>query len=609
MYTTPQPTPAPDPMATADQTALTLYDANVVRAAARAAYAAATGGPSSRIRAARAAIVAAVNSSCVLLTLGDPLVLRAAPSKHFNSGTAIQSQKLSAFQTLAGRLWDGADDADFPEIARGFDDVMRVDDDTPAAKERKIRKHRQELVAIKFGFVWSESIDPRSSYDTCFMPTGCPGAENSPYFNTYTAPGVARGVGDPNGKASKEFQHHIRYRMCGGDAATADWLLQWCAALVQEPGIKTTSALVITGPPGSGKSTSFVEILRKIVGEPWSKTFSDKRAILGKFNGSIEECVLCFMDEVKFNQKSFDYHEMNDALKLLVTGTVYQSERKYHEAGPVRNLTHNIICSNDKFPIPIQERERRFLCLEMSDEFTRDRALAFSITKLMLDGVDDIAAFLYSYKFNREYISNAYETVHLIEHKLAGLHPVAAWLHDCLTDKELSGCKVGKINPFGQKVNKDRVFNAFQSATGETKMQKSIFVRTLKKYCNVKPSSLGHECSGGTALEFPELAEALSQFNDVVGDSPHKITDDVQAMYGAEPAPARAPSSSTLVDLLFEDLIDSGSDAATPQPTPQSSPPALRVTPGGASKRAAKPAPIATRFLTPEELKGRWPSK
>ena len=245
----------------------------------------------------------------------------------------------------------------------------------------------------------------------------------------------------------------------------------------------------------------------------------------------------------------------------------------------------------------------------MSDEFTRNRALAFDTTKMMLEGVADIAALLYSIKFNREYITNAYETVHLIDHKLAGLKPIPTWIHECLTDKELVGCKIGKINPFGQKVNKDRCLNAFLNSSGLTTFDKAMFVRTVKQYINVIPTTIGHEGSGGHALAWPEHDEGLEQFNSKVGDS-HKIEQgDIEAMYGNDDAAPADPPRPTSTDLFIDSLAESYVDRILAQ-TPDASPPEVIPEPDRKGKQPrVKPAPKPVRFLTPAELDGVWPGK
>jgi hypothetical protein len=157
------------------------------------------------------------------------------------------------------------------------------------------------------------------------------------------------------------FQEHLYKNVVRENAEHYEFVMNWLADCVQNPGRPAEVAIGLQGRPGCGKG-ALVQYFGKIFGRHFSHvTQSDH--LTGKHNGHLLECILLYADEAHY---AGDPKHRN-VLKTMITERTRLSEPKYMNAYPVRNCLHMFVASNENWFIPATEGERRFVVFKVGD--------------------------------------------------------------------------------------------------------------------------------------------------------------------------------------------------------------------------------------------------
>lgn len=145
--------------------------------------------------------------------------------------------------------------------------------------------------------------------------------------------------------------------LCSGDPngrAVARWVLQWMAYPLQNPGAKMSSALIMHGPQGTGKTTLF-QTLAKIYG-PYA-TVLNQRGLEDRFNSDWTDSKLFLLAEEVVTRAEM-WH-IKGELKELVTGPWVRVNTKQIAAYRQRNQINLVLLSNENQPLPLDNDDRR----------------------------------------------------------------------------------------------------------------------------------------------------------------------------------------------------------------------------------------------------------
>lgn len=177
------------------------------------------------------------------------------------------------------------------------------------------------------------------------------------------------------------FGDHISENICGADGALSEYVFDWMAHLVQNPGgPKAGTALVLRGERGTGKSV-FADYFGRIFGRHYIAV-SQQAHVVGRFNGHLKDKILLFGDE------SFFAGDRRDAsvLKALITEPMRILEEKYMNPIPIKNHLNVILASNESWVVPAGMSERRFCLLDLSSRHKQDRQYFGALIEQMENG-------------------------------------------------------------------------------------------------------------------------------------------------------------------------------------------------------------------------------
>lgn len=160
-----------------------------------------------------------------------------------------------------------------------------------------------------------------------------------------------------------DIMYLIRDIICQGDMHRTNYLLDWCAHLVQKPQEKSTVVPVLIGEQGTGKGLFTDGILAGILSIFYIRL--DKPGIITeKFNVEQSKKFLTVLDESSWR----GHHELRNVLKSLTGNDTMTVEEKFGGRYSIENYSRYIVTSNSIEAVNVEVSNRRYLILEMSQK-------------------------------------------------------------------------------------------------------------------------------------------------------------------------------------------------------------------------------------------------
>jgi hypothetical protein len=160
----------------------------------------------------------------------------------------------------------------------------------------------------------------------------------------------------------KIFIKHLWY-LAGKNNDVLDYILNYLAHMVQEPGELPRTSILFKSEQGVGKNVFFELFGEKILGQDYLLSTANIDHILGRFP-LINQKILVLMDEV--NGK--DSFLANDKIKNFITAKRITYERKGIDGCDINNCARMIFFSNSETPIKIEQTDRRFVVAECASD-------------------------------------------------------------------------------------------------------------------------------------------------------------------------------------------------------------------------------------------------
>lgn len=159
------------------------------------------------------------------------------------------------------------------------------------------------------------------------------------------------------------YLDHIKNVICSGDEILYEYILNWYANIVQKPGAKNGTAIVLFGKPGGGKNI-FTNTLCKLMKRYSNRNVTNVEEIVGKFNTGLENKKLVVLNELSSAENTkFNF----DIMKSVITEKSINVNAKNENIRVVDNVANVIILSNHVMPIKIETSDRRYVIINVSD--------------------------------------------------------------------------------------------------------------------------------------------------------------------------------------------------------------------------------------------------
>lgn len=347
-----------------------------------------------------------------------------------------------------------------------------------AAQEISSGKNKTEPLSE----AWLKSPNRRSYVGVCFDPSK---THNPIFYNMWKGFSVSlpkEGELFPQiaHDALKNFLDHTLQNICNGDVGTNNWVLDFCAHLVQKPEQKAKVALVLKGPKGVGKNF-FIQTIGKMFGIHYKLT-SERRYLLGNFNSHYENNLIMVFDEAFWSGDK----QSEGKLKDLVTGDVHRIEHKGLKTYDVANLTRVVILGEEDWVVPAGDDERRYTVCQVGRGKQQNTVFFEKIQKGMEAGGIKL---LFKYLMERDISKwdrfKAYETEGLYEQKIESLPLFRKWWFESISEERLLN---HADSQWPQMIEKTEFFRAFKSWVNENTGTKWIpsenkMAKDLKMIC------------------------------------------------------------------------------------------------------------------------------
>lgn len=160
---------------------------------------------------------------------------------------------------------------------------------------------------------------------------------------------------------------HIKEVLSDGVVDVNEFILDFFAHKVQYPAKKIGVSIALKSvAEGAGKNTTTEFYSNNVLGEEFTRSFSNIESLLNNFNSDAAQSVLTILDEIGSNGASMKNH---GAIKDLITRRSQPIERKGIDRFKSGDYNDYIWTSNDDWIIRVSESDRRVLCSEVSGKY------------------------------------------------------------------------------------------------------------------------------------------------------------------------------------------------------------------------------------------------
>jgi hypothetical protein len=224
-----------------------------------------------------------------------------------------------------------------------------------------------DVVREKEFNVWFYSSQARRYEDgIVFDPR--PGNNNEKAYNMWKGWAVQ----PIQGGGCDRIIDHIKTIICNSDPVAFEWLMNWCAGLIQKPWLKPGTVPILQGKQGTGKG-SFVQVLQKIAGQHSAQVIN-REHVTGRFNRMLADKILLFVDEAFFAGNREDAAR----LKGLITESRLVIEPKGIDSYEQENYLHIIFSTNERHAAHVELGDRRYSVFSVSDKYASENAISNS---------------------------------------------------------------------------------------------------------------------------------------------------------------------------------------------------------------------------------------
>jgi hypothetical protein len=167
-----------------------------------------------------------------------------------------------------------------------------------------------------------------------------------------------------NDELIQEYLRLINDVIASSDPISYEYVLNWIAYIVQHPGIKTRTALILKGLQRIGKNR-FTDVVCEMLSGYSEANVTDISEMTGNFNSVVENKMIIIMNEVgnakDNNSARGTYGIANwDSMKSIITDTTIRINEKNEPRRTSENVANLIFVTNNPHPVNIEQSDNRY---------------------------------------------------------------------------------------------------------------------------------------------------------------------------------------------------------------------------------------------------------
>lgn len=195
--------------------------------------------------------------------------------------------------------------------------------------------------------------------------------------------------------------------LCNGNEEYFKWFLNWVACFFQTLK-KSQVSLLLKGPQGTGKGIFFEKVISKLFGEKFCIIIDDDR-LSSNFKNWISDKIFYNLNEISHDMRG--RKSVKNFIKVLVTDSTIQTEKKYENASKTEIHGNVLITSNENYPIEIEPSDRRYTVFSTGVPIKNIADINISeLIKNLNNELESFAVYLKSYPCDVDLYHTALDT-------------------------------------------------------------------------------------------------------------------------------------------------------------------------------------------------------
>ena len=285
-----------------------------------------------------------------------------------------------------------------------------------------------------------------------------------------------------------------------------DYVIAWCADMLQNPADRPGVAVVIRGEEGIGKGI-FGQVLMRLTA-PHSIQVTQGHQVIGRFNSILKARLTVFLDEAFWaGDKGYE-----GPLKALITEPDLVIEYKGKEPIRIRNFARILMASNNDWVVPAGHGARRYLVLDASDKHKGDGTyFTHLVEQINAGGIEAFADHLMHVDLSKVDLRRPPKTKALLDQKLESFDSMDSFIVEMLMD----GVN-GITNRWQETVPIDALYQRYADVTKIVgkgwKESKAKFGKRLMKVLKLKRGRPMENLIRTYVWCFPTLAICRQRF-------------------------------------------------------------------------------------------------
>lgn len=167
------------------------------------------------------------------------------------------------------------------------------------------------------------------------------------------------------------FIDFLKHIICKDDEACFVYLRSWLRHIVKSPWSKTEVCMFLQSTQGCGKGFLSKFLSDVVFGQHCSSVICGLLPLVQKHNFIVAKKSFLFIDELP--TQSGEFHSAFDKMKHYITEDKIYVEPKGREGYNIDNRCNFMMSSNNVFSLKVEATDRRYFCLQVSDEKRGDK--------------------------------------------------------------------------------------------------------------------------------------------------------------------------------------------------------------------------------------------
>lgn len=240
----------------------------------------------------------------------------------------------------------------------------------------------------------------------------------------------------PQSVKDDEIDPFLKYMfevVADGSKKSYEWILDWCADLLQDPSNKPGTALVLVGPQGAGKTFLGEQVLGRIIGKSHYVQMNSIESLTSKFNQIADNKIFVQCDEAIHSYQ----RDIAAKLKSIITDESMTVEPKNVNAFKKPNHMHFLFTSNEEHtaifidPTPY---ERRFMVQKVSNARAGDIAYWEKIHEWLPMALPKIMRWLLDRRYDKKNVLRPLNTSAKRDIQQVSVDPEIGWIIAKITE-------------------------------------------------------------------------------------------------------------------------------------------------------------------------------